>query len=90
MQVSAAMSYQAEIHHQTFNHHVLVFATSVQSGEDVKVLAPALNNFVGKGRWNFALDDDDRILRIVSKEMEPLEAIRLLGQHGYDCRELED
>ncbi|HRI79752.1 MAG TPA: hypothetical protein PLR06_09490 [Cyclobacteriaceae bacterium] len=69
---------------------VLVFATSVQSHEEVKALAPALNLVAGKGKWNFALDDEGRILRIVSQEVGPEVAIQILGQQGFECRELED
>ena len=70
---------------------VLVFSTSVESTDHVNTLAPVLNSFVGKqGRWNFALDDRDRILRIVSKDLSPLATIHLLQQHGFECKELED
>ncbi len=69
---------------------VLVFSTSVASKDDVRDLTPLLNSFAGKGRWNFALDDCDRILRIVSAEVDPFTTIRLLNDMGYQCRELED
>lgn len=69
---------------------VLVFSTSVESYGQVSVLAPLLNAVVGSGRWNFALDDCDRILRIVSPEIEATEAIRLLEEQGFACKELED
>jgi len=84
MPVTAAIRYHSEIHSP-----VLVFATSVQSREDVIALTPALNALAGQDLWNFALDDDDRILRIVSP-VEPLDAIQLLGELGYNCQELED
>jgi hypothetical protein len=69
--------------------HVLVFATSVASTQEVKTLAPVINKLAGKGNWNFALDDCDRILRIAGDRVEPIKAIDLLNQHGFDCRELE-
>ena len=69
---------------------VLVFSTSVESCDHVNELAPVLNSLVGKGRWNFALDDCDRILRIVSKDIQPVTPIRLLRDHGFECKELED
>jgi hypothetical protein len=69
---------------------VLVFSTSVGSKDEVSELAPLLNSFAGKGRWNFALDDCDRILRIVSSEVDPHSTIRLLNDMGYQCRELDD
>jgi hypothetical protein len=68
---------------------VLVFSTSVASARQVKALEPVLNSFVGKGKWNFALDDCDRILRIVSSDVNPSLAIQLLGSLGFTCKELE-
>jgi hypothetical protein len=68
---------------------ILVFATSVASSQEVKTLAPVINKLAGKGNWNFALDDSDRILRIASEKVEPNRAINLLRQHGFDCRELD-
>jgi hypothetical protein len=69
---------------------VLVFSTSVQSTDQVKSLAPMIDVLAGKGSWNFALDDSDRILRIVSDKVEPIAAIDLLTQLGYKCQELPD
>lgn len=69
---------------------VLVFKTSVETPQHIKSLKPLLDSAAGKGRWNFALDDCDRILRIVSTGMDPVTAIALLNEHGYECAELED
>lgn len=69
---------------------VLVFSTSVKSYDHVNELTPLLNSFVGNGKWNFALDDADRILRIVSADVKPVAAIDLLREHGFECKELED
>ena len=68
---------------------VFVFKTSVESRRDVNFLAPFLNHFAGSGQWNFALDDNDRVLRIVSA-VSPLRAIELLEIHGFSCEELGD
>ena len=54
---------------------VLVFKTSVQSYENVDRLKPHLDALAGQGKWNFALDDCDRILRIVSCSVRPAEAV---------------
>jgi len=69
---------------------VLVFSTSVQSTDQVKTLAPLIDSLAGKDRWNFALDDHDRILRIVSNQVNPSTAIQLLKQYGFKCTELAD
>lgn len=68
---------------------VLVFKTSVETSQHVHSLKPLLDSAAGKGQWNFALDDCDRILRIVSA-VDPASAINLLKQNGYECVELED
>jgi hypothetical protein len=69
---------------------VLVFSTSVQSMEQVRSLKTQINLLTSEGKWNFALDDEDRILRIVSNRVEPQLVISLLNQHGFECRELSD
>lgn len=69
--------------------NVLVFATSVDSVMQARQLAPSLNALVGPSGWNFDLVDCDRILRVTT----PVEAAfieRLLVNHGFYCRELED
>jgi hypothetical protein len=68
---------------------VLVFKTSVQSYESVDQLKPLLDELAGNGMWNFALDDCDRILRIVSGSVRAEEAIVLLADQGFSCRELD-
>jgi hypothetical protein len=69
---------------------VMVFKTSVETPQSVKTLKPLLDLIAGKGRWNFALDDSDRILRIKSININAQSAIRLLQENGYECSELED
>lgn len=68
---------------------VLVFKTSVQSPESVSKLAPVLNILAGSNGWNFALDDCDRILRIITPTVKAHEAIQLLSNNGFDCEELK-
>ncbi|HZX74250.1 MAG TPA: hypothetical protein VFE57_07515 [Cyclobacteriaceae bacterium] len=68
---------------------VLVFSTSVNSQEEVMFLKPAIDSLAGSGRWNFALDDCERILRIVNHHVKPIHAIELLRSLGFECRELE-
>ncbi len=69
---------------------VLLFTTSVRSHDHVHKLSPLLDAFAGTGKWNFALDDEDRILRIASNDIEPVDAMRLLREHGFECKELEN
>lgn len=69
--------------------NVLVFKTSVETPQSVKVLRPLLDSVAGRGQWNFALDDCDRILRISSRKVTAQTAIQLLNDRGYECSELE-
>jgi hypothetical protein len=69
---------------------VMVFSTSVETQEQVEMLAPYLNSLFGKKQWNFALDDADRILRIISNEVDSWAAIRLLNERGFECKELDN
>ncbi|MFZ2904652.1 MAG: hypothetical protein WAZ98_00490 [Cyclobacteriaceae bacterium] len=69
---------------------ILVFKTSVDSLQSVKTLEPLLDLVAGRGRWNFALDDSDKILRIASGNISVQSTIRLLQENGYECAELED
>ena len=69
---------------------ILVFKTSVKDPLIVKELKPRLDQLAGEGSWNFDLSDCDRILRIASGRVKAESAIRLLGQFGFVCAELED
>jgi hypothetical protein len=67
---------------------VLVFKTSVNP-EHVSSLTPLLDVLAGEGKWNFALDDCDRILRVISSTIRPHQPIELLVNQGFNCTELE-
>ncbi len=69
--------------------NVLVFKTSVQSHDQVQQLRPLLDNLAGRGRWNFALDDCDKVLRVVSDRVSPEAAIHALKNVGFECHELD-
>ena len=69
---------------------VMVFKTSVETPQSVKTLKPLLDLVAGRGKWNFALDDCDRILRVTSMNLNAQSTIRLLRENGYECTELED
>ena len=70
--------------------NVLVFKTTVVDMEGIQKLRPRLDSLVGPGHWNFALDDCDKILRIISTTICPEMAIELLADCGFECFELQD
>ena len=70
--------------------NVLIFKTSVETSDQIQYLFPKLNALAGQGQWNFDLSDCDRILRIISSEIEANDASLLLRNFGFSCSELED
>ncbi|MEO6818926.1 MAG: hypothetical protein ABI204_04315 [Ginsengibacter sp.] len=67
---------------------ILIFKTSVKSKTQVKKLKPYFDKILQKAKWNFDLEDCDKILRIDSDEETVLPIINLLKSHQYDCEEL--
>lgn len=68
---------------------IYVFKTSVKSKKQIRQLSPFLNNLLQQSKWNFDLEDCDKILRIDSEENIVLEITGLLSIHKFYCEELE-
>ena len=66
---------------------ILVFKTSVRKRRHVRRLARLLAPF---GRWNFDLNDCDRILRIETNPAAAPRICALLARRGFNCEELPD
>lgn len=67
---------------------VYVFKTSVKSKKDIQKLSPFLNELLQQAKWNFDLEDCDKILRIDS-QTDIIEAIMNgLNNSGFECEEL--
>jgi len=70
---------------------VLVFRTSLQRESQVRELSPELDRLVGDGgRWNFDLEDRDRILRVETPALPGSAIAGVLFTAGHSCEELED
>jgi len=54
-----------------------------------KKLKPHIDKILPKAKWNFDLDDCDKILRIDSEENIVLKITGLLNIHQFFCEELE-
>lgn len=67
---------------------VLVFLTNVDE-KDIGTLRPYLDKLPGIQRWNFDLEDCDRILRVESAGPSSEQIILLFTSLGFICRELE-
>ncbi len=68
---------------------IYVFKTSVRTKSQVRKLQPHINTMLPNEKWNFDLDDCDKILRIDSEENIVLKIKELLINHKFYCEELE-
>ena len=68
---------------------IFVFKTSVETKHDVKHLEPHIDKILPTGKWNFDLEDCDRILRIDCEQNIVLKITELLNHHKFHCKELE-
>jgi hypothetical protein len=68
---------------------IYVFKTSVKTKNQVKQLRPLINTILPAEKWNFDLDDCDRILRIDSEKNIVSKITGLLVTHRFYCEELE-
>jgi len=64
---------------------VLVFKTTVRRPRHIRRLSTGLTAL---GRWNFDLDDCDRILRVETGSCHAAAIVELLGRFGFRCQEL--
>ena len=69
---------------------IFVFKTSVKYKSDVKKLKPHIDLILPNAKWNFDLEDRDRIFRIDSEDNIVLKVTDLLKMHNYTCEELAD
>jgi hypothetical protein len=67
---------------------IFVFKTSVKNKMQVRKLKPYIDNILTNAKWNFDLEDCDKILRIDSEENIVLQVTDLLNKHNHNCEEL--
>lgn len=68
---------------------IFVFKTSVKTKRQVKNLKPHIDKKLPSAKWNFDLEDIDKILRVDSEENIAFKIIDLLNVHKFYCEELE-
>ena len=68
---------------------IWVFKTSVQNKTQVRQVMHLLDKLVKpRGKWNFDLDDCDRILRIEYEDLSVGELMSAMRTAGFICEEL--
>ncbi len=78
------------MNNRTDDTTIWIFKTNIRYKKDVQKLAPFFNQLSGVLRWNVAIDDRDKILRIESSKLKAGDIITLVRQKGFSCEELPD
>lgn len=68
---------------------VYVFKTNINTADEAKKAAIIINKIVNKSSWNFDLEDCDRILRIVTDDLDVSHLEQAFCDNGFYCCELE-
>jgi hypothetical protein len=68
---------------------IFVFKTSVKAKTQIKKLRPHIDKILPNAKWNFDLEDIDKILRIECEKDIVSAIINLLKIHNFNCEELE-
>lgn len=69
---------------------VYVIKSSVGTREEVQEVARALNKLAGISKWNFDMQDCDRILRVEADGLDLIKLGNVMGLLGFSCEELPD
>ena len=70
--------------------NIIVLKTNIKLKREVKSLAPVLDDEKGIVRWNIALDDIDKVLRVETESLAVDEIIEKVAALGFMCEELTD
>jgi len=68
---------------------ILVFKTNVSSKKKVSKVKPLLTSVTAIKRWNFDLDDCDKVLRIETTGLNTNYVESLLHTAGFNCQVLD-
>lgn len=69
--------------------NILILKTNLITEEDRLKIKPLLDNNPLIKEWSVDTEDVDKILRVVTPEMNELQLIGLIEQNGYQCYELD-
>jgi hypothetical protein len=69
---------------------ILLFKTNIDTPADKHILQSVLDNHPHIKEWCVDLDDEDKILRIISTDLTHAHVIEMITLNGYHCEELKD
>lgn len=67
---------------------IMIFKTNLSNAVDVHAISTCLHGHPGIDKWNVDMEDEDRILRIVSTGINSSQVQIMLLQLGFECSEL--
>jgi len=68
---------------------IYVFKTTVNTENEVELLRPYIDKVLPSTKWNFDLEDCDKILRIDSTK-NVIDLVKILFKiHDFECEELK-
>lgn len=68
---------------------ILVFKPNLSDSKRILDVGSYLDIHPGIHQWNVDLNDCDRVLRVVTKEIMPAEVESIVFKAGYFCEELK-
>ncbi|WP_316847229.1 hypothetical protein [Pedobacter psychrodurus] len=63
--------------------HILLFKTNLEAADHIQL--KEIFNKEGIAEWNVDLDDEDRVLRIISTRINHAFVIQLITASGFEC-----
>lgn len=69
--------------------YIHVFKTNIDTETDTKIVGELLDTHEHVIQWSVDISDVDRVLRVVTSELQQSDIISLINQQGYHCSELQ-
>lgn len=67
---------------------ILLFKTNISCAGDKQCMHTLLDNHPDIEKWNIDMEDEDCVLRVISYTLTHQQIIKLINDHGFECREL--
>ena len=81
------MIIQIRMEHITANK-IYIYKTSVNNKTDRRFIARALDSILGETNWTIDLTDEDKVLRVQSKDDNAWLIIDVLSEYGFLCEQM--
>lgn len=69
-------------------NNIYIYKTSVNNKTDRRFIARTLNSILGETNWSIDLADEDKVLRVQSKDDNAGLIIDVLTEYGFLCEQM--